>query len=62
MKAVRPGMKEYEVRRSLNKYFAAGRRAPPTPQSSAPAQTHRASLHKQRRELRDGELLLVDAG
>jgi len=63
MKAVRPGMKDTRLRRSLNKHFA-GRCAGPSYTSIVGAGANATVLHyiNNDGELRDGELLLVDAG
>ena len=64
MKSVRPGMKEYEVEALIEAVFPrARRRRSRTLRSSAPAQTPRCcTTSTTTATLRDGDLLLVDAG
>ena len=64
MKAVRPGMKEYEVEALLEQVFRRHGAAGPAYTSIVGAGANATVLHyiNNDGELRDGELLLVDAG
>ncbi|HYJ87246.1 MAG TPA: Xaa-Pro aminopeptidase [Pyrinomonadaceae bacterium] len=64
MKAVRPGMKEYEVEALLEQYFRRHGAAGPSYTSIVGAGANATILHyvDNDGELRDGDLLLVDAG
>jgi Xaa-Pro aminopeptidase len=64
MKAVRPGMKEYEVEALLEQYFRRHGAAGPSYTSIVGAGANATILHYVNNdgELRDGDLLLVDAG
>lgn len=64
MKAVRPGMKEYEVEALLEQIFRRAGAAGPSYTSIVGAGANATVLHyiNNDGELRDGELLLVDAG
>ncbi|MEK6279795.1 MAG: Xaa-Pro aminopeptidase [Acidobacteriota bacterium] len=64
MKAVRPGMKEYEVEAMLEQYFRRHGAEGPSYTSIVGAGANATILHyiNNDGELRDGDLLLVDAG
>jgi Xaa-Pro aminopeptidase len=64
MKAVRPGMKEYEVEAFIERIFRQRGAAAPAYTSIVGAGANATVLHyiNNDGELRDGELLLVDAG
>jgi Xaa-Pro aminopeptidase len=64
MKAVRPGMKEYEVEALIEQIFRRAGAAGPSYTSIVGAGANATVLHyiNNDGELRDGELLLVDAG
>src|SRR5688500_18621307 len=64
MKAVRPGMKEYEVEALLEQYFRRHGAAGPSYTSIVGAGANATILHYVNNdgELRDGDLLLFDAG
>src|SRR5688572_8781790 len=64
MKAVRPGMKEYEVEALLEQYFRRHGADGPSYTSIVGAGANATILHYVNNdgELRDGDLLLVDAG
>jgi Xaa-Pro aminopeptidase len=64
MKAVRPGMKEYEVEALIEQIFRRSGAAGPSYTSIVGAGANATVLHyiNNDGELRDGELLLVDAG
>jgi Xaa-Pro aminopeptidase len=64
MKAVRPGMKEYEVEALIEQIFRRQGAAGPSYSSIVGAGANATVLHyiNNDGELRDGELLLVDAG
>jgi Xaa-Pro aminopeptidase len=64
MKAVRPGMKEYEVEALIEQIFRRYGAAGPSYTSIVGAGANATVLHyiSNNGELRDGELLLVDAG
>jgi Xaa-Pro aminopeptidase len=64
MKAVRPGMKEYEVEALLEQYFRRHGAEGPSYTSIVGAGANATILHYVNNdgELRDGDLLLVDAG
>jgi Xaa-Pro aminopeptidase len=64
MKAVRPGMKEYEVEALIEQVFRRRGAAGPSYNSIVGAGANATVLHyiNNDGELRDGELLLVDAG
>jgi Xaa-Pro aminopeptidase len=64
MKAVRPGMKEYEVEALIEQVFRRSGAAGPSYTSIVGAGANATILHyiNNDGELRDGELLLVDAG
>jgi Xaa-Pro aminopeptidase len=64
MKAVRPGMKEYEVEALIEQIFRRAGAAGPSYTSIVGAGANATVLHyiNNDGELRDGELLLIDAG
>ena len=64
MKAVRPGMKEYEVEALIEQIFRRAGAAGPSYTSIVGAGANATVLHyiNNDGELRDGDLLLVDAG
>ena len=64
MKAVRPGMKEFEVEAMLEHYFRRHGASGPAYTSIVGAGANATVLHyiSNTGELRDGELLLIDAG
>jgi Xaa-Pro aminopeptidase len=64
MKAVRPGMKEYEVEAMIEQIFRRHGAAGPSYTSIVGGGANATVLHyiENKDELRDGELLLVDAG
>jgi len=64
MKAARPGMQEYEIEALIERVFRQRGSAAPAYTSIVGAGTHATVLHyiNNDGELRDGDLLLVDAG